>query len=205
MQFPGRQTTNMTHSKSLESPSERAVRKTHLRNRPQTEFPTSSSEDERSEIDKRITRPPAPPSCTYVQLLECRRLKDMEQEMMQLNDTFRGALVVVVAASARSPRHSPNVAPQSESHAWRTASLTRHEEMDLHVKFKKRANRAHLAAKATDFIPLLNERGDSQKNCSPGAVWSFVMMRWCANVKAVACVSAAERKKTSDANASGWI
>ena len=45
-------------------------------------------------------------------------------------------------------------------------------------------------------LPLLNERGASKKNCSPVAVWSFVLMRWYGSVDPVAYVNAAESKNT---------
>ena len=79
IQFPKRQTPKKTHTKSLESPTVRAVRKMRLSSRPQTknfglrEGHISSSKDERSGIDKRIIRRPPPPphydcrdvSCTW--------------------------------------------------------------------------------------------------------------------------------------------
>ena len=46
-------------------------------------------------------------------------------------------------------------------------------------------------------LTLVLERGASKKNCSPVAVWSFVVMRWCGSVDPVAYVSAAYGKKTS--------
>ena len=50
--------------------------------------------------------------------------KDKEEEMMKMGDIYRGALVVVVAATAESPLDSLlRVKPQDQSHTWRTASL----------------------------------------------------------------------------------
>ena len=49
------------------------------------------------------------------------RNKDKVEEIQQMSDIFRGALVVVVAASAKSPLESLlEVKPQSDkSHTWR--------------------------------------------------------------------------------------
>ena len=82
--------------------------------------------------------------------------KDKEEEMMQMSDIFAGALVVVVAASAESPLDSLlEFKPQSDqSHTWRTASLIRYKEMDLDVKFRKRANDAHNLTDATAYTPI---------------------------------------------------
>ena len=78
--------------------------------------------------------------------------KDREEEMMEMGRIFRGALVVVVAASARSPRDSLKGQP-GQSNAWRTASLIRYEKRDLNVKFRKRPWEAHLYTDATDSTP----------------------------------------------------
>ena len=75
--------------------------------------------------------------------------------MMRMSDIFRGAFVVVVAASAKSPLHSLlQVEPQSgQSHAWRTTSLISYEEMDFNLKFRKRDQGAHHCTDATAFTP----------------------------------------------------
>ena len=77
--------------------------------------------------------------------------KDKEEEIMQMCDIIRGALVVVVAATAESPLDSLlAVKPQpGQSHTWRTASRIGHEDMDLDVKFRKRDKRAHSHPNAT--------------------------------------------------------
>ena len=82
--------------------------------------------------------------------------KDKYEETMQMIDIFRGALVVVVAASAPSPLHSLlRVKPQpGQTHTWRTAGLIGYEEMDLDVKFRKRANGSHFSTNATEFTPI---------------------------------------------------
>ena len=57
--------------------------------------------------------------------------ENKEEEMKQMSDIYSGALVVVVAALGSSPLDSLLAG------TWRTASLIRYEEMDLHVKFRK--------------------------------------------------------------------
>ena len=82
--------------------------------------------------------------------------KDKEEEMMKMGGIYRGALVVVVAGTAKSPLDSLlRVKPQAgQSNTWRTASLIRYEGMDLDVKFRKRAKVAHLFPDATDDTPI---------------------------------------------------
>ena len=82
--------------------------------------------------------------------------KDKEEEIKQMSDIFRGALVVVVAASAESPLNSLlEVKPQSDQrHTWHTASLIRYQEMDLDVKFRKRHEETHNWPDATRFTPI---------------------------------------------------
>ena len=77
--------------------------------------------------------------------------EDREEEIMQMSNIFAGALIVVVAASAKSPSDSLlRVKPPSDqSHTWRDASLIRYKEMDLNVKFRKRDLKAHLQSDAT--------------------------------------------------------
>ena len=77
--------------------------------------------------------------------------EDKEKEIMQMSNIYAGALVVVVAATAKSPwdtllRVKP---PSDQSHTWRDASLIRYKEMDLNVKFRKRPWRAHWWPNAT--------------------------------------------------------
>ena len=81
--------------------------------------------------------------------------EDKEEEMMQVSNIFSGALVVVVVASAESPLDSLlRVKPQpAQSHTWRTASLIRHKEMDLDVKFRQRDMSAHTTTDATFSTP----------------------------------------------------
>ena len=79
---------------------------------------------------------------------------DMDEELMKMSDIFRGALVVVVAASAESPLDSLLRKPQDQSHTWRTASLVSYQEMDLDVKFRKRAHYAHFCENATYLSPV---------------------------------------------------
>ena len=71
--------------------------------------------------------------------------EDKREEIMQMRDIFCGALVVVVAATAKSPLDSLlRVKPQSgQSNTWRTASPIRYREMDLNVQFRKRPEKAH--------------------------------------------------------------
>ena len=83
--------------------------------------------------------------------------KDKMEEIPKMCDIYRGALIVVVAASAKSPSNSLLSAkpPPDQSYAWRTASLIRYEEMDLvHVKFRKRHTNAHESADTTFFAPI---------------------------------------------------
>ena len=83
--------------------------------------------------------------------------KDREEEIMQMNAIFAGALVVVVAALAK-PKSSldslmrvKRLKPPSDdqSHIWRDASLIRYKEMDFNVKFRKRTWTAHWSTDAT--------------------------------------------------------
>ena len=71
--------------------------------------------------------------------------EDKDKEIKQMKDIFCGALVVVVAATAKSPLDSLlRVKPQSgQSNTWRTASPIRYREMDLNVQFRKRPEKAH--------------------------------------------------------------
>ena len=71
--------------------------------------------------------------------------EDKEEEMIQMSKIYSGALVVVVAATASSPLDSLlRVKPHpGQSNTWRTASLIRHKEMDLNVKFRKRTGDSH--------------------------------------------------------------
>ena len=71
--------------------------------------------------------------------------EDKDKEVMQMSDIFRGALVVVVAATAESPLDSLlRVKPQSgQSNTWRTASPIRYREMDLNFQFRKRTGKPH--------------------------------------------------------------
>ena len=85
--------------------------------------------------------------------------EDKEEEMKQMSDIYRGALVVVVAAWAESPLDSlrRRVKPQpGQSDTWRTASLIRYEEMDLDVKFRKRGWEVlpHRSTDATYDTPI---------------------------------------------------
>ena len=82
--------------------------------------------------------------------------EDKETEMMQMNDIFRGALVVVVAAWATSPLDSLlRLKPQSDqSHTWRTASLISDLKMDLDFRFRKRPRTAHWYYDATTRSPI---------------------------------------------------
>ena len=75
--------------------------------------------------------------------------EDKETEMMQMSNIFGGALVVVVAATARSPSNSllRVEPPQSGPDTWRTGSPIGYDEMDL--KFRKRALGAHFSTDAT--------------------------------------------------------
>ena len=78
--------------------------------------------------------------------------EDKEEEMKQMNDIFRAALAVVVAATASSPLDSLlRVKPQpGQTTTWRTASLIRYQEMDLDVKFRKRDWEVVLPHRSTD-------------------------------------------------------
>ena len=81
--------------------------------------------------------------------------RDKDEEMMKMGDIYRGALVVVVAATAKSPWDSLlRFKPQAgQSNTWRTASQIRYKgykEMDLDVRFRKRAN-GHVSTNATEF------------------------------------------------------
>ena len=69
-----------------------------------------------------------------------------------MSDTYRGVLVVVVAAMAESPQNSLlTVKPQSgQSHTWRTTSLKGYEELDLNVKFRERLYYAHCSTNSTN-------------------------------------------------------
>ena len=82
--------------------------------------------------------------------------KEKEEELMKMSDIFCDALVVVVAASAQSPLSSLlRDKPQSDQgHTWRTASLIGYQGMDLDVKFRKRAWRAHFSPEITDRTPI---------------------------------------------------
>ena len=82
--------------------------------------------------------------------------KDKVEEIQQMSDIFRGALVVVVAATASSPLDSLlRVKPQDQSHTWRTASRIVYEEMDLDVKFRRRrSNNEHIDSDATFHTPI---------------------------------------------------
>ena len=77
--------------------------------------------------------------------------EDKEEEIAQMSEIFRGALVVVVAAGAESPLESLlRIRPQAgQRHTWRTASLIRYNEIDLDVKFRERTDLAHLNGDAT--------------------------------------------------------
>ena len=76
--------------------------------------------------------------------------------MKQMSDIYSGALVVIVAAWAKSPSGSLlSIKPQSgQSYTWRTASLIRYEEMDLDVKFRKRLWETHRSTYATYCTPI---------------------------------------------------
>ena len=77
------------------------------------------------------------------------------EKIKQMNDIFRRALVVVVAATAKSPLDSLlRVKPQDQSHTWRTARLLRYQEMDLDVKSRKRPEKAHSWTDATYDTPI---------------------------------------------------
>ena len=86
--------------------------------------------------------------------------EDKEEEMKQMSDIFRGALVVVIAATAESPLDSllRVSKPQSgQSDTWRTARRRGYEEMDLDVKFRKRTgypDRPHAHRDATFDTPI---------------------------------------------------
>ena len=86
--------------------------------------------------------------------------EDKEKEIKQMSNIYRGALIVVVAASAPSPSNSLlRVNSQSDrSRTWRTASMIRYKEMDLDVKFRKRSNEAHHSTLAIIGTPIV-ERG----------------------------------------------
>ena len=79
--------------------------------------------------------------------------EDKEEEIAQMSEIFRGALVVVIAAGAESPLESLlRIRPQAgQRHTWRTASLIRYNEIDLDVKFRKRTFFAHFNEDATGF------------------------------------------------------
>ena len=81
--------------------------------------------------------------------------KDMDEELVKMSDIFRGAFVVFVAASAPSPSNSLlRVKPQSgQSHTWSAPSVIRYQEMDIEVKFRKRAWKAHLVPDAIFATP----------------------------------------------------
>ena len=81
--------------------------------------------------------------------------KDKDEELMKMSDIFRGAFVVFVAASARSPSESLlRVKPQSDqSHIWSAPSVIRYQEMDIEVRFRKRALRAHFLPDTTLDTP----------------------------------------------------
>ena len=85
--------------------------------------------------------------------------EDKEEEMKQMSDIYRGALVVVVAARAKSPLDLLlRVKPRpGQSDTWRTAataSLIRCEEMDFNVKFRKRLRIPHSHSDATESTPI---------------------------------------------------
>ena len=81
--------------------------------------------------------------------------EDKAEEIKKMSDIYRGAFVVVVAATAPSPSNSLlRVEPQSgQSNTWRTASLIRYEDIDFDVKFRKREN-SHAFSDATDRTPI---------------------------------------------------
>ena len=82
--------------------------------------------------------------------------KDKEEEIIKMSDIYRGALVVLVAATTRSPLDSLlRVQPKSgQSHTWRTAGLIRCKEMDLDVKFRKRVWASHFRKDSIKSTPI---------------------------------------------------
>ena len=83
--------------------------------------------------------------------------KDKDKELRKMCDIYRGALVVVVAASAESPQNSL-LTVKRQSHTWRTASpLKGYEEVDLNVKFRVRDWFGHIYTDATRGT-LISER-----------------------------------------------
>ena len=121
--------------------------------------------------------------------------KDQDEEIRKMDDIYRGALVVVVAARGRSPLDSLlSVKPQpGQSHTWRTASRIRYEEMDFDVKFRERDTQAHVYAGATYGTPIARRAWCFQEKM----LASRLTMRWYGSVDLVADASAAESKKTS--------